>query len=47
MVNIFFQLTATFEEALELEQMYSSHRDSSSFRAAQAQKQKKTRSSCK
>lgn len=33
--------TATFDEAIELEQRYSVHNDSNSFRKAQAQKQLK------
>lgn len=33
--------SATFEEALEIEQRYSKHRDSDSFREAKAQKQLK------
>lgn len=32
---------ATFEEALELEQRYSKHRNSTSFREAEAQKELK------
>lgn len=34
-------LTATFDEALKLEKMYSSYNDSNSFRAAEAKKQLK------
>lgn len=33
--------TATLDEALKLEQRFSKHNDSKSFRAAQAEKQKK------